>query len=200
VRVRHGTWLALSAAAYAACHHLGSLPDGIGAAPYDTRWTDWLDLLVPFVVLAPALMTLVSAQVGRPAYAAFAVGACLDASGHGIHLSANSVGNVAPGQPAYLWDEHVGHAIWYAGVAVVAATLASTMAGRRTGWVAWPLALAVGATWGTNATGGHFTVPGALVAVLALGWGLVHRRDQRLVLALAGGAALVAIGVSTAVR
>jgi len=44
-------------------------------------------------------------------------------SGHGIHLSSNSVGNVEPGPPEHFWDEVVGHLLWYAGVALVVAAL-----------------------------------------------------------------------------
>lgn len=39
------------------------------------------------------------------------------ASGHGIHLAANSIGNVSPGPTARLWDEVVGHCVWYATMA-----------------------------------------------------------------------------------
>lgn len=49
----YGRWLAVTALSYAVLHHLGLLPDGLGAGPDDTRWTDWLDLLVPWLVLVP---------------------------------------------------------------------------------------------------------------------------------------------------
>lgn len=42
----HSRALAVTAVAYAVLHHLGLLPDGLGAAPEGTRWTDWLDLAV----------------------------------------------------------------------------------------------------------------------------------------------------------
>ena len=60
---------------------------------------------------------------------------------------------------------------------VVAAALARTMLGRPrpTHPLAWALALATGATWATNAVGGHFTVAGLVVAVAALGWGWRQR-------------------------
>ena len=122
--------LIATAVAYSLAHHLGSLPDGLGDAGRGTRVADWLDLLVPFVVLLPALGTLLAAGVSRATYLWFAVGSWLYATGHGIHLSANSIGNAAPGETAHLWDEQVGHWVWYAGVAVIAATLASTLVER----------------------------------------------------------------------
>ena len=50
----YGRWLAVTALAYAVLHHLGLLPSGLGSAPDDTQWADWLDLLVPWLVLTPA--------------------------------------------------------------------------------------------------------------------------------------------------
>ena len=183
-------------------HHLGSLPDGLGQAGKGTRVADWLDLLVPFVVLLPALGTLLAARVPRATYLWFAVGSWLYATGHGIHLAANSIGNVAPGETAHLWDEQVGHWIWYAGVAVVAATLASTLVEREPtrNPFAWLLAAGVGATWGTNATGGELTWPGAVLALLAMAWGMRHRRDRGELVIAVGAAGVVAVVVSAIVR
>ncbi|HCB07951.1 MAG TPA: hypothetical protein PLZ93_17205 [Nocardioides sp.] len=194
--------LVVTALAYTLCHHLGSLPDGLGDAGRGTRIADWLDLVVPFVVLLPALGTLLEARVGRATYLWFAVGSWLYATGHGIHLAANSIGNVAPGETAHLWDEQVGHWTWYAGVAVVAATLASTLVDRPvpTNPLAWVLALAVGATWGTNATGGEFTWPGLALAVVAIWWGVRHRRDRGVLLVAVGAAGVVGVVASAVVR
>jgi hypothetical protein len=194
--------LIVTAVAYSLAHHLGSLPDGLGDAGRGTRVTDWLDLLVPFVVLLPALGTLLAARVGRATYLWFAVGSWLYSTGHGVHLSANSIGNVAPGETAHLWDEQVGHSVWYAGVAVIAATLASTLVERAVPRhpLAWLLAVAVGATWGTNATGGELTWAGAVLALVAGGWGLRHRRDGGVLLVGVGLAGVVAVVVSAIVR
>jgi hypothetical protein len=203
VRVpRRDVPLIVTAVAYFLAHHLGSIPDGIGQAGRGTRWTDWLDLLVPFVVLLPALGTLLAARVPRATYLWFAVGSWLYATGHGVHLSANSIGNVAPGETAHLWDEQVGHWIWYAGVAVIAATLASTLVERAVPRraLAWLLAVAVGATWGTNATGGEFTWAGAGLAAVAAGWGWRHRHDAGSLMGAVGAAGLVAVVVSDLVR
>jgi len=202
VRANPNAPLVLTAAAYSVCHHLGSLPDGLGGAGRGTRVTDWLDLLVPFLVLLPALGTLLSARVPRPTYVGFAVGSWLYATGHGIHLAANSIGNAAPGETAHLWDEQVGHWLWYAGVAVVAACVATTLPRRPVPRhpLAWLLAASVGVTWGTNATGGAFTAPGLVLAGLAVGWGVRHRTDGGVLLAVAGAVGVGAVVVSALVR
>jgi hypothetical protein len=195
--VRFDRGLLLTALAYSLCHHVGSLPGGLGEVG-DTRWADWLDLLAPYLVLLPAGAALAAAQVGRGRWLAFGVGALMYAQGHGIHLSSNSIGNVAPSPAVHLWDEVVGHVVWYAGVAVVFAVLAAELPGRprpgtRTLVVASALALAVGGTWTTNAIGGSFAVPGLVVA-LALAWfGWRHRHGLALLVFVAFAPAAVAL-------
>jgi hypothetical protein len=188
----------VTAVAYSLAHHLGSVPHGFGDAGRGTRIADWLDLLVPFVVLLPALGTLLAAGVSRATYLWFAVGSWLYATGHGIHLSANSIGNVDPSPTAHLWDEQVGHWVWFAGVAVIAATLASTLVERPVpgNALAWLLAIAVGATWGSNANGGHFAWAGAVLAVAAAVWGWRHRRDRGVLMATVGASGAVVVVVS----
>ena len=89
-----------------------------------------------------------------PTWVVFGCGALAYASGHGIHLAANAVNNATPGQTAHLWDETVGHAIWYTGVALVVVALARTMAGHpRPPLVGYLLAVGVGVTWATNSVG-----------------------------------------------
>ena len=58
-------WVAVTALSYVVLHHLGLLPDGLGAAPDDTQWADWLDLLVPLLVLGPAAAALAAAPATR---------------------------------------------------------------------------------------------------------------------------------------
>jgi hypothetical protein len=175
--------LALTAVAYALTHHFGLLPSGLGAAPEDTRWADWLDLLVPWLVLVPAVLTVAAAKADARTWALFGAGALAYASGHGIHLAANSVNNAVGGETAHLWDETVGHAIWYAGVVLVVAALARTMADRpRPPLLAHLLALGVGLTWATNAVGADLEIPGLLVALGFATYGWRHRTDLRLVL------------------
>jgi hypothetical protein len=130
----------------------------------------------------------------------FGAGAVTYATGHGIHLAANSVGNADPGPTAHLWDEVVGHDIWYAGVALVVAALAMTMVGRpRPGWIGYLLALAVGATWASNAVGGGTVVTSLAVALAFAGWGWVHRRDLPVTL-LVGFAPAAAFLIVAALR
>ncbi|MBC2958948.1 hypothetical protein [Nocardioides deserti] len=91
----HSRWLATTALSYAVLHHLGLLPDGLGRAPQGTRWADWLDLVVPWLVLTPAAATLAAAEASRRVWTSFAAGSVAYASGHGIHLAANSAGSAA---------------------------------------------------------------------------------------------------------
>jgi len=82
-----------------------------------------------------------------------------------------------PGQPAYLWDEHVGHYLWYIGFALIVATLAATVSERRYrgGVGAHLLALLVGFTNFTNCVEGQTPILGIATAVLFAGWGFVTR-------------------------
>ncbi|SDC37347.1 hypothetical protein [Nocardioides lianchengensis] len=175
--------LATTALSYGVLHHLGLLPDGLGTGPDGTRWADWLDLLVPWLVLAPAAWTMVAAEADRRTWLLFGMGALAYANGHGIHLAGNSLANTEPGPTAHLWDEVVGHAIWYAGVALVVAALATTMRGRpRPPWIGYPLALGVGLTWATNAVGGGTVVPALVLALAASAWGWQRRAELGVVL------------------
>lgn len=169
-------WLALTALAYAVVHHLGLLPDGLGAGPDGTRVADWLDLLVPWLVLVPAALALRAAPATPRTWAVFGAGVVAYSSGHGIHLAANSIGNVDPSDTAHLWDEVAGHLVWYAGVALVLAALARTMVGEpRPGPVGHLLALAAGLTWASNAVGGGTEVLSLLVSLAAVWFGWRHR-------------------------
>ena len=192
----YGRWLAVTALAYAVLHHLGLLPNGLGSAPDDTQWADWLDLLVPWLVLGPAALTLRAARPAARTWWVFGAGVVTYASGHGIHLAANSVGNADPGPTAHLWDEVVGHEIWYLGVALVVVALADTMTGRpRPGPVGWVLALAVGLTWASNAVGGGTVVLSLVLAAVAAAYGWRRRRELGVVLLVAGLPAVVVLVV-----
>ena len=201
--------LAGTALAYALLHHLGLLPDGLGVGPEGTQWVDWIDLLVPWLVLVPAGLCVWSA--GSPSagpvspwvWALFAAGALAYTSGHGIHLAANSVGNVAPGETAHLWDEVVGHYLWFAGVVLVAAALAMTMRGRprpaNVGTAfACALAVGVGITWATNAIGGGTVVFSAVAGLAACWAGWNWRRELGVVWLVVGGSAVAWLAVAAA--
>lgn len=192
----YSRWLALTALSYAVLHHLGLLPDGLGAAPDGTRVADWLDLLVPWLVLAPAALTLRAAPARKRTWWAFGTGALAYVSGHGIHLAANSIGNTAPGETAHLWDETVGHLVWYAGVALIVAALADTMAGRpRPGPVGYLLAVAVGLTWATNAIGGGTEYLAVVFCVVICGVAWRLRRGLGVVLVVGFVPAAVVLAV-----
>lgn len=166
-------WLTVSAVAYVVAHHLGLLPDGLGAAPEGTQWADWLQLLVPVLVLVPAAAVMRASTPPPREWLVFGAGCVVYAWGQGMHLAANSINNARPGRTAHLWDEIVGHLVWYLGTAVVMLALAQTMRGRaRCGPIGYLVALSVGLTWASNAIGGHtevLSLVGALVAVW-FGW------------------------------
>ena len=110
-------------------------------------------------------------------------------AGSGIHLAANSIGNArGDGAPVHLWDEVVGHAVWYAGFALLVLALAGALSRTdlRAGPVALLLALLTGTTWATNALGADgLALPGLLVALAlaACGWRLRRSGAGRLLLA-----------------
>ncbi len=191
--------LAITALAYAVLHHLGLLPSGLGGAPDDTQWADWLDLVVPWLVLGPAALTLWAAQPATRTWVLFGAGVVAYASGHGIHLAANSIGNADPGRTAHLWDEVVGHHVWFLGVALVVAALADTMTGRpRPGPAGYLLAGAVGLTWASNAVGGGTVVMSIVLAAVAAGYGWTRRRELGVVLLVAAAPAVAILAVELA--
>ncbi len=174
--------LALFTVGYNLAHHNSIL--GGSAGPRGTRVADWVDLLTPFVVVLP-LLWFVWVQPPRRGHRVLAaVGAVLYVEGHGIHLSANSISNAlgagAGGQAsatAHLWDEVVGHYLWYLGLAVVLAVCALSVRGRPL--AVPPLASAVGGalcglTWATNGLEG-----GTAVFSLACAVGLVALVDRQ---------------------
>jgi hypothetical protein len=174
VRVR---WpLAAVGLGYAVLHHVGVALAPLGSVG-PTRWADWVDLATPYAVLLPAAAALARARASRRAWALYLVGAVTYADGHGIHLSANSVGNVAPGQPAHLWDEVVGHYLWYAGISVVFAALAIVLARQHgpAGVGGYALAALVGVTHATNSLEGGTVVFGIVTAAVFAAWGWATR-------------------------
>jgi hypothetical protein len=184
-------WAALCAVAYNVLHHLGTLPGGLGDAGGGTRVVDWLDLLTPYLVVGTALGALAAAGTDRRGWRTGFAGACLYTSGHGVHLAANSIGNVrGGGAPIPLWDEVVGHWLWYAGVALLVVALARAVV-LQVGPATVALAVATGGTWTTNALEGTTAVGSLAVAVLLTGWG-ARRGDGtgRLLVVAFGTAAL----------
>ncbi|MCU0282970.1 MAG: hypothetical protein MUD13_03595 [Candidatus Nanopelagicales bacterium] len=100
----------------------------------ETRVADWVDVLTPYAVLGAAAMVLLRAGADRPAWILYWVGAITFTLGHGMHLAANSVSNVADERVAkadivHLWDEVVSHWPWYLGLFLVMVAMAWALRG-----------------------------------------------------------------------
>jgi hypothetical protein len=171
--------LAWFVVAVIAGHHVGTVFGPLGGAG-DTRWADWIDLVVPFLVLGAAAATLAAAGPGRREWVLLGVCGVLYTQGHGIHLAANSIANVEPSDVVHLWDETVGHWIWYVGLAGIVGTLALAVADVPSSRNAWSvaLALAYGATMFTNSIEGGTVALGFVTSVVFIAWG--WRRRGRL--------------------
>lgn len=195
-------WVAVWGVAYSLLHHLGALPGGLGTAGGATRWADWVDLTLPYLVVGPALAALAAAAADRRSWLIGLTGAVAYASGHGIHLSANSISNArGDGAPIHLWDEVVGHAIWYVGVALLVVALARAVPLPRIVPAGWLLAACVGATWATNADGADgLALPLLAVALGLTAWGYRTRATGtgRVVLVTYGLASVLLAGLTLA--
>jgi hypothetical protein len=177
---RTARWLVAFGVAVSVGQHLGALPGGLGDAGGATLRVDWIDLLTPYAVVGSALAALGAAGASRREWVLAVVGAVAYVQGHGIHLAANSIGNArGDAAPVHLWDEVVGHWVWYAGLALLVVALVPAV--RRAEVRAHPLGLllaaVVGLTWATNALEGG-TAPGSLLVAAALSaWGWRLRTD-----------------------
>lgn len=201
-RSRSTAWaLALFVVGYGVGHHNSLV--GSAGGPDGTRVADWIDLLTPFVVVLPLLWFLWGQQPQRRLLLPATVGAILYVEGHGIHLSANSIGNASTGDgggPAdgtsHLWDEVVGHYVWYLGLAVLLATCALAVRGQTLRIRSPALALGgavCGITWATNGLEGGTAVFSLACAVGSVA--LVDRQRTGLSVAVlaAGGVAAVVL-------
>jgi hypothetical protein len=190
--MRATRWLAWFVVAVVVGHHLGTLLGPLGETGRHTEWADWVDLLTPYAVVGTALATLLAARADRTPWVVAAVGAVVYAQGHGIHLAANSVGNARGNdQPVHLWDEVVGHYVWYAGLFLLVAALVRGLRGVRldSPW-RWPLAVLFGLTAATNGVEGGTAVFSLIVAAGFCLWGW---RARLPVLLAAYGVTLVLI-------
>lgn len=199
-RSRPTAWaLGLFTLGYNLAHHNSLV--GAAAGPRGTRLADWIDLLTPFVVALP-LLGFLWLQRPRPyCWLLAAVGTVLYVEGHGIHLSANSIGNATSGgvgpqaEVTHLWDEVVGHYLWYLGLAIVVSACALAVRGRPLGLPRLALLLGgalCGLTWATNGLEGGTALFSLACAVAALA--LADRRRAGLSYALLAATA-VAIAV-----
>ncbi|MFB4310617.1 hypothetical protein [Actinomadura sp. GTD37] len=191
-RVHARRWLVATVLLYNVAHHLGFAVAPLGDVGH-TRWGDWIDVLTPYTVLLSAAAALRAAGADRRGWTLYLVGAVTYTEGHGIHLAANSVYNTAPGPTAHLWDETVGHYLWYAGTALVFAALATAFARTpppRT-LLYLPFSLGVAVTWTTNSIEGATAFMGIAVAAAFTVWGWRTRQHLGRVLLPAFAPALV---------
>jgi hypothetical protein len=104
-------------------------------------WQDALDILTPLVLIPIYWLMFRYGSSERPRLAeeiVFLLFACLWIAGQGMHLSANSINNLAEGmaksgllnildtnvyQLAYFFDEHLSHYMWHLGVIGLAALI-----------------------------------------------------------------------------
>jgi hypothetical protein len=192
-----GGWLVLFAVGYGVFHHAGPVFAGLDeVGETETRWADWIDLLTPYVVTGAAAGALRGAGASGRTWAAFWFATVTYTLGKGLHVAANSVGNALPGDDpdiVHLWDETVGHYLWYAGFALLVAVLAMALADRRPrgGVAAYLLAALVGFTHFTNSVEGQTPVFGIATAVLFTVWGLLTRDGMGRYLAASYGLSLL---------
>lgn len=163
--------LAWFGVAYGVLHHTGFVLDDLGTLG-GARWADWLDLATPYLVLLPAGAALLAAGPSAGQRNLWLFGALVYASGHGIHLAANAIAAVDPSDAAHLWDEFVGHLIWYGGLWLVVTALRLSVGERmlKLTPLGYLVALWFGITHATNALEGGVAVPGLVVAVAFSAW------------------------------
>jgi hypothetical protein len=169
-------WLLVFAVTLAIGHHVGEEFKWLGSVgDTGTRWADWVDLLVPYLVVGTAAATLLRAGADRAGWAGLVVGAVVYTQGHGIHLAGNSVDNATAGHVAHLWDERVGHWVWYVGLSVLVAVLVRTLPALGLSWWAGAGAVLAGFTWFDNTVEGTVPYLGFAVALLLGGYAWRHR-------------------------
>jgi len=190
-----GQCAVIFAAAVAVFHHVPLLAGAV-------ELHDATDLVTPFVVIPAALAALFSLRAPPRALVLAFVGAILYVDGHGIHLSANSVGNNPlsghAAEVAHFWDEQFGHVWWHLGWFVLVGAIALAEPGRRVTLSRRQAAAVVfllGATFFTNTVeGGDWWLELAATALFCT-WAVAAGRT--LLTAFAGafalGAALIGI-------
>ena len=159
-------------------HHTGTLLEPLGnvadVGGGETRWADWIDLVLPYVVVGCAAGALAASATPRRVWLLFGVAAVLYTQGHGIHLAANSIANVAPGEPA---DPGTSSSVTTCG------TAGSPDSSLRSDWLlgdlprpSWrislPVALLFGFTVFTNSIEGGTAPLGIATSGAFLAWGL----------------------------
>jgi hypothetical protein len=161
-------WLTGFAVAFVIGHHTGTGLAWLGTVG-PTRWADWVDLALPYVLLGLAATVLWRAEATRLPWLVLGVGGVVYTQGHGIHLAANSIGNELGHSPVVtLWDEVLGHYLWYGGFALVVAALVLALPELRVAPTGWVLACLVALTLSSNAIEGQTVVLSAAIALAFL--------------------------------
>jgi hypothetical protein len=193
-RSRANRALLAFAAAILAGHHVGTGTGWLGGRG-ETRWADWIDLAVPYAVVGFAALALASAGAARRDWVILGVCSLLYTQGHGIHLAANSIANAEPSEAAHLWDETVGHWLWYGGFAGVVLALAlvfDDLPAPRRLW-SLPVAAAFGFTVFTNSVEGGAAALGFATGLAFTAWGVRRIGRATELLAASYGVTLVCL-------
>ena len=154
---------------------------GVGFGPLGdvggtgTRWADWIDLVVPYVVVGSGVLALAAADTDRFGWTLMVISAVAYTQGHGMHLAANSVDNAVGGHVAHLWDEDVSHWIWYVGLAGMAVALTRAAPRFAVPVWAWVVVVLFGFTWFDNTIEGGVPALG-IVGAAALAGYAIHRK------------------------
>ena len=187
--------------------------------PYPlVSWQDVLDLLTP-VVLIPLYWAMYRRATARGAGAtadlAFVTFAAVWILGHGMHVSANSIHNLADTgamrhaldiagsdlyRLIYFYDEHLSHPVWYGGILALAGLLvvreARAPAGNATDpWATWVAGVVYGFSLFCIFVEGQAVYLGLPFAAIAAAYTLRTRRElgRRPLGAFFGVAFLVAL-------
>jgi hypothetical protein len=170
-------------------------------------YQDALDLLTPLVLIPLYWLLFTSSTSGKSDLAdevAFMALAAVWVLGHGMHLSANSINNLADSlaknqvidiagtdvyRLIYFYDERLGHYVWHLGIMGLAALLIyhewkQPARVITIWWVAAVAALAYGFTYSTIVLEGQ-TVPlglpfAVIIALVMLIWGRQKLKDRPL--------------------
>jgi hypothetical protein len=156
-------------------------------------WGDVLDIATPLVLLP--LYWLLFTDAGRvyrtlPFALAFAVLAALWAEGQGMHLSANSIGNLFGGGTTevhtliHFYDEVLSHYLWHLGIISLSILLLAAPYGdpafaSAPRWgIIIPSAVLYGFTYFAAIDEGGTVPLGLPAAVLIVVWLLVRKRNE----------------------
>jgi hypothetical protein len=171
-------------------------------APYPlVSYQDVADLLTPLVLIPAYWLLFKQSGSEAPSLAeeiVFLVLAAVWVEGQGMHLSANSIDNLAEGlarshvldirptdvyRLTYFFDEHLGHYLWHIGTLGLVALLIyhewRRPAGAATTWWAAILAAVIyGFTYFSIFLEGQTVVLGLPFAVLVVAFGLIWGRQH----------------------